>query len=84
MNIRQSAGSACVDSRGGLEVTLEGRAQVLLAGKVRAIADPHGQRPRAKACAGLDAVDVVLDGLCAHRRSVCVRLPNLYDSAWPG
>ena len=54
-------------------VHAEGRAaKMLLAGEVRAIADPHRQRGAAELTADLDHFDVVLDRLRAHR-GVAVR-----------
>src|SRR5690606_8652981 len=44
------------------------RRQRLLARKVRTVADPHRQRPRAECLAEADALDVVFDRLLAHDR----------------
>ena len=49
------------------EVAFQCAAEVLLAGKIPAVADPDRVGFRAQRFADLDAFDVVLDGLLAHR-----------------
>ena len=50
------------------EIAIERAAEMRLAGKIGAVADPHRERLRAELLAGGDAVDVVRDRLGANRR----------------
>ena len=52
-----------IDTRGRLEIAIERARQILLTGKVAAIADPDRDRFGAELLADADALDVVLDGL---------------------
>src|SRR5207253_1028045 len=51
-----------------LEVAFERMAEVLLAGKIPAVTDPDRVGLRTERFADLNAFDIVLDGLLAHRR----------------
>jgi hypothetical protein len=61
-----------VDLARAVQVAIEGAAEVLLAGEVAAVADPHRQRLAAELAPDLDALEIVLDRLRA-RGSVGVR-----------
>src|SRR5215472_12927150 len=51
-----------------VNIAVERLGQIRLAGKVRAVGDPDGQRFRTELAADLDAFDVVRDRLSAHTR----------------
>ena len=61
-------GQRGVDLGRGLQIALEGVGEMLLTGKVRAIADPQRQRLRAQCFPDADAIEVVGNGLFAHGR----------------
>jgi hypothetical protein len=56
----------CIDLCSRFQIALERVRQVLLAREVGAVADPHGQRFRAKHFADANALDIVFDGLGAY------------------
>ena len=78
-------GECCIDLCRSFQIAVERTPQILLAGKVGAIANPDGQIGRANFLPDLDALDIMLDRLlarslqCRGERTgvVAVRLPGL-------
>ena len=68
-------GNCRINGARALQIAVQGVAELLLAGKICAIADPHGQRLRTQGLAELYAFDIVLHSLGAHRGEVWVKEP---------
>ena len=70
--------------RAEFEIALEGAREMALAGEIRAVADPDGQRLRADLAAEMDAFEIVLDGLQADGLIRMAERPELVGKLLAG